>query len=245
MKLQRSRTYECMCLLDNREVRKGWEPVKESVSAVLTKHGAKVVSSRRWDERRLGYPVRGQSRGTYLLVYFESDTQTLTAIRRDLNFNEAVMRYLTLSCDEVPETAPAARLASRRLSRNGLPMRLCRAKAQRLPFPDNYFANVIATFPTNYIFEPDTVAEIYRVLSTNPTGRLIIVIEGQLRGPWPIRPFIDWLYRISDQRDFPPRHTFPIFAEYDLDARWQMVDHNGAAARMLIADKAPKVDNLT
>ncbi|MCA8951639.1 MAG: 30S ribosomal protein S6 [Planctomycetes bacterium] len=94
-----------MCLLDNREVRKGWEPVKESVSAVLTKHGAKVVSSRRWDERRLGYPVRGQSRGTYLLVYFESDTQTLTAIRRDLNFNEAVMRYLTLSCDEVPETA--------------------------------------------------------------------------------------------------------------------------------------------
>ena len=138
-----------------------------------------------------------------------------------------------------------ARLASRRLSRNGLPMRLCRAKAQRLPFPDNYFANVIATFPTNYIFEPDTVAEIYRVLSTNPTGRLIIVIEGQLRGPWPIRPFIDWLYRISDQRDFPPRHTFPIFAEYDLDARWQMVDHNGATARMLIADKVPQVDNLT
>lgn len=138
-----------------------------------------------------------------------------------------------------------ARLASRRLSRNGLPVRLCRAKAQHLPFPDNHFANVIATFPTNYIFEPDTVAEIYRVLTTTPQGRLIIVIEGQLRGPWPIRPFIDWLYRITDQRDFPPRYPLPIFAEYDLDARWQMVDHNGAAARMLIADKVSKEPYLT
>ena len=35
MTLQRTRTYECMCLLDNREVRKGWQPLKDSVLAMF------------------------------------------------------------------------------------------------------------------------------------------------------------------------------------------------------------------
>ena len=105
MTLQRTRTYECMCLLDNREVRKGWQPLKDAVTAQFTKHGAKILSSRRWDERRLAYTIRGQHRGTYLLFYFACDTQALAAIRRDMQFNEAVMRSLLIECAEVPQTA--------------------------------------------------------------------------------------------------------------------------------------------
>ncbi len=105
MKLQRTRTYECMCLLDNREVRKGWQPLKDAVTGLFTKHGAKILSSRRWDERRLAYAMRGQHRGTFLLVYFAVDTQGVAAIRRDLQFNEAVMRFLLVDCAEVPQTA--------------------------------------------------------------------------------------------------------------------------------------------
>lgn len=103
--MQRTRTYECMCLLDNREVRKGWQPLKDAVVGQFTKHGAKVLSSRRWDERRLAYPIKGQLRGTYLLVYFAADTQALTGIRRDLQFNESLLRYLLLECAEVPQAA--------------------------------------------------------------------------------------------------------------------------------------------
>jgi small subunit ribosomal protein S6 len=94
-----------MCLLDNREVRKGWEPLKDAVSAIFTKHGAEVLSTRRWDERRLGYAIRGQQRGTFLLTYFKADTQTIGAITRDLKFSDAIMRFLTVLCDDVPETA--------------------------------------------------------------------------------------------------------------------------------------------
>lgn len=94
-----------MCLLDNREVRKGWQPLKDAVTAQFTKHGASILSSRRWDERRLAYPIRAQHRGTYLLVYFSADTQAVTGIRRDLQFNEALLRYLLLDCPEVPQTA--------------------------------------------------------------------------------------------------------------------------------------------
>ncbi|MCY2957450.1 MAG: 30S ribosomal protein S6 [Planctomycetota bacterium] len=103
--LDRFRTYECMCLLDNREVRKGWEPLKATVAGMFTKHGAEIVSSKRWDERRLTYVINGQQRGTYLLIYFKANTQGITGLRRDLQFSDSVLRSLVLACEEVPPTA--------------------------------------------------------------------------------------------------------------------------------------------
>ncbi|MEZ6037550.1 MAG: 30S ribosomal protein S6 [Planctomycetota bacterium] len=103
--MERNRTYECMCVLDNREVRKGWEPLKSAVTGLFTKHEAKVISSRRWDERRLAYPINGQNRATYLLVYFSSDTDAIGHLRRDLEFSEPVMRYMITDCAEVPQAA--------------------------------------------------------------------------------------------------------------------------------------------
>ncbi len=103
--MQRTGTYECMCLLDNREVRKGWQPLKEVVVGMFKKHGAEMLSARRWDERRLAYPIKGQHRATYLLAYFKADTQQVTGIRRDLQFNEGVLRSLVMSCAEVPASA--------------------------------------------------------------------------------------------------------------------------------------------
>ena len=96
------RTYEAMLLLDNREVRKGWQALKEEVNAVFAKHGATVKSSRRWDERRLAYPIARQLRGTYLLNYIEADTQALVGIRRDLEYADPVLRYLMFACEDIP-----------------------------------------------------------------------------------------------------------------------------------------------
>ena len=46
------RTYECMCLLDNRDVRQGWQALKDNVATMFSKHGGEIVSARRWQERR-------------------------------------------------------------------------------------------------------------------------------------------------------------------------------------------------
>lgn len=134
-----------------------------------------------------------------------------------------------------------ARLAKSRLTKKNLPLRLNRARAQALPFPSNHFANVVATFPTNYIFDDATLTEVHRVLkpaTTNtPAGRLIIVVEGQLRGPWPLRPLIDWLYKITGQHNFPEIKPLPLFERHSFSARWQMIEHRGAQAKLLVADK--------
>ena len=128
-----------------------------------------------------------------------------------------------------------ARLAGNRLRRKQYHLRLNRAKAQALPFPANTFDNVVATFPTDYMLQTETLAEIQRVL-TRP-GRLVIVAEGELRGPWPLRPIIDWLYRVTEQRSLPPARPLTLLEEQAFSARWQRVERDGAVARLLIGDK--------
>ena len=94
-----------MLLLDNREVKKGWQTLKDGVTGLFQKHGAEVLSGRRWDERRLAYPIRRQHQATYLLCYYKADTSTLVAIRRELEYTEPVLRHLTVQCEEVPASA--------------------------------------------------------------------------------------------------------------------------------------------
>ncbi len=99
------RTYEAMVLLDNREVKQGWQALKDTVIGLFTKHGADIKSARRWDERRLAYPIERQLRGTYLLIYFEAETSELALMRRELEYAEAVLRHLTHVCEEIPADA--------------------------------------------------------------------------------------------------------------------------------------------
>ncbi len=69
------------------------------------------------------------------------------------------------------------RQAARKARRRGLaPLWACRARAQALPFPSGCFDSVVSTFPSEYIIEQATLAEVRRVL--RPGGRLVIVPAG-------------------------------------------------------------------
>jgi small subunit ribosomal protein S6 len=97
-----SRTYEMMILLDNEVVRAGWKQAKASVAALIEKHGGKVLTARRWDERKLAYVIRRRRRGTYLLAYVELEANGVAALRRELDLTESVLRYLLLSAEAIP-----------------------------------------------------------------------------------------------------------------------------------------------
>jgi len=99
----RTQLYEGMFLVDNETVRESWKAAKAAVTDVLAKHGAKIETARRWDERRLVYPIQRRLRATYLLVHFELDTQAIAGLRRDLELSERVLRYLLKSVEAVPE----------------------------------------------------------------------------------------------------------------------------------------------
>jgi small subunit ribosomal protein S6 len=91
-----------MLLIDNDVVREGWQNAKASVNTVVTKYGGSVKTSRRWDERRLAYPIRRRRRATFLLSHCELPTEAIANVRRDLDISETVLRYLFLRVDDVP-----------------------------------------------------------------------------------------------------------------------------------------------
>ena len=98
-----SRIYECMFLIDNDAVRASWSGAKSTVADLVAKHGGKVLCGRRWDERRLAYPIRRRQRATYLLTYCELTPPTIPALNRDLEISETVLRHLMLAVEAVPE----------------------------------------------------------------------------------------------------------------------------------------------
>lgn len=75
---------------------------------------------------------------------------------------------------------------------------LVRSRVQQLPFETAVFDTVLATFPTEYVVDPETLAEVARVLRGN--GRFVIVPEGRLTGGGALQRFIGWLFLITGQR---------------------------------------------
>ena len=89
-------------------------------------------------------------------------------------------------------------IAKNRLARDDLPLRLVRAFAQALPFPARSFDSVVAIFPTEYIVERATLAEVRRVL--RPGGRLVIVLAATFAEDGAYQRAVDLLYRLTLQR---------------------------------------------
>lgn len=91
------------------------------------------------------------------------------------------------------------RLAARRVRRADGLVSLVRGKAQSLPFPEKTFDTVYCSFPTSFMAEKVVMEAVYRVLCED--GRYVIVPEGHLTGNGIVERFIDWLFKITGQRE--------------------------------------------
>jgi ubiquinone/menaquinone biosynthesis C-methylase UbiE len=91
------------------------------------------------------------------------------------NLQRALMRaagaQLIAGLDASPQMLAITR---RKLAANGLSDRLVRAVAQALPFSATSFDSVVATFPSEYIIDPATLAELRRVV--HPGGRVVVAL---------------------------------------------------------------------
>lgn len=92
------------------------------------------------------------------------------------------------------------RLAYWRLAEWGRLPDVVNGYAQSLPFPEATFRHVVATFPSEFIFSPNTLSEIYRVLS--PEGTLVVLPIALIQGKSWYDRLLQWLNRVS--RQAPP-----------------------------------------
>lgn len=126
--------------------------------------------------------------------------------------------------------------AARRLRRADVDVPLVRCRVQALPFRSSWFDCVVATFPTDYIVDPNTAHEVARV--THERGRLVVVASAQLTGRGTRTRFVEWLYRITGQREsvLDAAHE-SIYEQAGMSLRIESATVGRSDVTLLVVDK--------
>ncbi len=94
--------YEVMFLVNQGEAA-SLSSLVEHINEVLARAEGDVVSMRKWDERRLAFPIEKQKRGVYFLAYVEMTGDGPAKIERDVVISEKIMRVLITKADHLTE----------------------------------------------------------------------------------------------------------------------------------------------
>lgn len=94
--------------------------------------------------------------------------------------------WFAVGIDESPQMTRLARRNTKGMAN------LTRGLAQHLPFQSEAFDTIISTFPSEYIFDQDTLAEARRCLMVR--GRLIVLLAAM-----PKSRALKWLYKITGE----------------------------------------------
>ncbi len=135
------------------------------------------------------------------------------------------------------ESRQRARQAGKRLKKKGLPLRLSRGLAQSLPFRDQTFDSVVATFPSEYIFDAKTLKEVRRVLATG--GRFVIIPMAWITGGRPLERLAAGLFRLTGEASGKPqplrREAQEQFQRAGFNAQSELVSLKGSQVLVIIA----------
>ena len=145
---------------------------------------------------------------------------------------QRILLDLKLDPVAIDESAQMGTLAKRRLGKSH---QLTRGLAQHLPFANNSFDCVVSTFPTEYIFNAQTLSEIRRCLSDG--GRLIV-----LPVAWPKSGFLKWLYQVTGESPVDGQTSTKIkmmkpFINAGFETKVEIVELQSSILMILIANK--------
>ena len=85
--------YEAMFILDSNRFGRDPDGISGQLADLIQKAGGEILVSRLWEERRLAYPIKGQRKGTYWLIYLSLDPLQLAGLRRQFDITETILRY--------------------------------------------------------------------------------------------------------------------------------------------------------
>ncbi len=103
MKTIEKKLYEGMFLVDSLEATSDWDGITGLIKNMIQRADGDIVTLKKWDDRRLMYPINGKERGTYILCYFKAPGPRITEVEKDVQLSERIMRALILSAEAMSE----------------------------------------------------------------------------------------------------------------------------------------------
>ncbi|QQG44013.1 MAG: 30S ribosomal protein S6 [Candidatus Roizmanbacteria bacterium] len=81
--------YEITFLLEKEEQ-------TQSINEIITSLKGTFIDEKKWGQRQLAYPIKKNNSAFYFTWVFEMDRKSLLELKKKLNFNENLIRYLLL-----------------------------------------------------------------------------------------------------------------------------------------------------
>ena len=101
------RTYETLFIVHPEVVGDDLVALIEKYRKVLTDQQAVVLKADNWGSRALAYPVKKQTRGSFVLTVFEGPPSVIAEFERRLRIDEKVIKYQTVLFEGTVTAAPA------------------------------------------------------------------------------------------------------------------------------------------
>ena len=124
------------------------------------------------------------------------------------------------------ESSQMAKVTYRRVNELGMCPGLVRGKAQILPFADECFQQVVMTFPSEFIFNSQTIYEIHRVLVKG--GEAIILPVAWMTGRKPLERVVAWLNRITGETQEWDEKSLEPLKKVGFDVSWKVIEYTSS-----------------
>jgi ubiquinone/menaquinone biosynthesis C-methylase UbiE len=116
---------------------------------------------------------------------------------------------------------------------------LVRASGTHLPFATEAFDQLVATFPTEYIIQRNTLASAQRVL--RPGGNLVLLPVAWLTGTSRLDRAFAWLFRVTGQAGEWTGAFTAALRSVDFETRERAIELAGSAVMLVIGTKRQPV----
>ena len=98
------RYYELIYIVNSSVERKKVDQVMQDIGERLEKAGSKLINHTIWGKKKLAYPIRGNTYGTYILAHYNGgDNEKLSEFNSWLKLSGLAIRHMIVKLDKEPE----------------------------------------------------------------------------------------------------------------------------------------------
>ena len=98
------RYYELIYIVNSNVERKKVDQVMKDIGERLEKAGSKLINHTVWGKKKLAYPIRGNTYGTYILAHYNGgDNEKLSEFNSWLKLSGLAIRHMIVKLDKEPE----------------------------------------------------------------------------------------------------------------------------------------------
>lgn len=101
--------YECVFIARQDIAANQVETLATGFADIIQKNGGKVLKTEQWGLRNLTYRINKNKKGHYVLFNIDAPSAAVLEMERNMRISEDILRFLTVSVDELEE-GPSAML---------------------------------------------------------------------------------------------------------------------------------------